>query len=72
MVSLVVSFMVQDGEVDNPDLLNLDLTEKGPNATGSIHKRWTTSCRCLGKCPYGVQVKNNGLMARRMEMESLV
>ena len=34
----VVSFTVQDGKVDNPDLLKLDLTEKGPNATGSIIK----------------------------------
>ena len=34
----VVSFKVQDDKVDNPDLLKLDLTEKGPNATGSIMK----------------------------------
>ena len=35
---LVVSFTVQSGKVDNPDLLKLDLTEKGPNANGSIIK----------------------------------
>ena len=35
---LIVSFTVQDGKVYNPEVLNLDLTEKGPNANGSVMK----------------------------------
>ena len=50
---LDVSFTVQNGAVNNPEVLNLDLTEKGPNVNGSSHERWTAGFRCLGKCPYG-------------------
>ena len=35
---LEVSFTVQKGEVENPEKINLDLTEKGPNVNGSINK----------------------------------
>ena len=35
---LDLSFTVQDGVVDQPDLLQLDLSEKAPNANGSVMK----------------------------------
>ena len=49
---LDVSFTVQDGVVDNSEVLNLDLTEKKPNTNGFILKDGQP-VTCLGKCPYG-------------------
>ena len=49
---LDVSFTVQDGAVYNPEQLNLDLTEKGPNVNGSVMKNGQPVSDALGKCPY--------------------
>ena len=35
---LVIAFTVQNGEVVNPELLNIDLTEKASNVNGSVVK----------------------------------
>ena len=35
---LEISFTVQDGAVENPEVLNLDLSEKAPNVNGSVMK----------------------------------
>ena len=45
-----VSFTIQAGVVANPEVLNLDLTEKAPNVNGYCQERWSAACRCLGKC----------------------
>ena len=49
---IVVSFKVQDGEVDNPDRLIFDLSEKASNVTGSVVKDGKPVVGVLGKCPY--------------------
>ena len=49
---LDLSFTVQDGVVDQPDLLQLDLSEKSPNANGSVMKDGQPVAGAMGKCQY--------------------
>ena len=49
---LEVSFTVQKGEVVNPEQINLDLTEKGPNVNGSVVKGGPAGCGCFNECTY--------------------
>ena len=67
---VAVSFTVQDDVVANPEGLNLDLTEKGPNVNGYCHERWTAGFRCLGKCRT-VNGEKQWFNGKQMKTESI-
>ena len=48
---LEVSVKVENRTVVNPERLTLDLTEKGPNVTGSVKKNGQRISRCINECP---------------------